>query len=350
LLSGVARVLPRAVRAAAARSTQVREQWRRRLAEITRDPGELQALSELRILARVADVRAAHPESFRIALERQGEALAGRGVPEDHALAALALQLESVLADLAAARRPPAELTALVRLWLVAGLAISAGYTAARAASRGSFGERERQRLSRDLHDEIGHHLVVLKLYLEMIRRDLEQGSVGGTRAKLDEATALVVQAVQAVRRLILDLGPAVLEEVGFFPALRLYARQFSERTGVRVQVQESGVPERLGPELETALYRVLQGALSNVIKHAHAKQVRITLGRVKRVLVLVIEDDGVGFDPAAPRRSFGLEAMRERIEGLGGRFHLESRGGRPGRRGPGTRIEIDVPLGEEAS
>jgi signal transduction histidine kinase len=102
-------------------------------------------------------------------------------------------------------------------------------------------------------------------------------------------------------------------------------------------------------PSHETALYRVVQGALANVVKHARARVLKVTVGEVRgAVLVMVIQDDGVGFDAARqpPAGAFGLAAMRGRIEGLGGRLHVESRPARPS----GTRIEIDLPLKELAA
>jgi signal transduction histidine kinase len=287
-------------------------------------------------------------EKLRAELEREGQALARRGVPEEHARAAWFSRLESALPHLLRGREDVAPLVAaLVRLAFAGGMFLSAGYDQARADSWRSFGERERQRLSRDLHDEIGHDLVVLKLYLEMIARDLNGGGDRvAAREKLEEAMGLVSQSLQSVRRLILDLGPAVLEEVGFTAAVRLYAKQFAAHTGLEVDVRERGIPSELPSTHETALYRVLQGALSNVIKHARARNVRIFLASPRRAsLVMIVEDDGIGFDPAELRQAFGLAAMRERIESLGGRFGVESRpsGGR--RRQHGTRIEIELPL-----
>src|SRR5262249_29788241 len=149
-------------------------------------------------------------------------------------------------------------------------------------------------------------------------------------------------------RRLVLDLGPAVFDELGFLPAVKSYAAQFSARTKVNVTVQEGYLPDNVPVTHQVALYRLLQGALSNVLKHARAKNVRISLGSMKdSVLIMVIEDDGIGFDPGAKpgRKSFGLTAMRERVEVLGGRIHVESRrAGAPGKK-HGTRIEIDLPL-----
>jgi signal transduction histidine kinase len=131
-------------------------------------------------------------------------------------------------------------------------------------------------------------------------------------------------------------------------PSVRLYARQFAARTRLNVEVQEGDLSRPIPAGHEIALYRVLQGALSNVVRHARAHNVRIAIGAVRSaVLVMTIEDDGVGFDRArlSGERAYGLAAMRERIEGLGGRLHVESRLARPGVARPGTRIEIDLPL-----
>jgi len=135
---------------------------------------------------------------------------------------------------------------------------------------------------------------------------------------------------------------------VGLLPAVKQYARQFSTRTGIGVTVQEASLPPSLPSSYETTLYRVLQGALSNVVRHSRAKNVKITLGSVKEsVIVMIIEDDGIGFDVARKTAgpAFGLTAMRERIESLGGRIHMESRPHRGGGRRTGTRIEVDLPL-----
>ncbi len=146
----------------------------------------------------------------------------------------------------------------------------------------------------------------------------------------------------------MLDLGPAVFDELGFLPAVKSYAAQFSSRTKINVTVQEGYLPDNLPLTHQIALYRLLQGALSNVLKHAHANNVRISLGSMKdSVLIMVVEDDGVGFDPAVRRgrRSFGLTAMRERVQVLGGRIHIESRRAEAPGAKHGTRIEVDLPL-----
>jgi signal transduction histidine kinase len=325
---------------------------RRILSRLQVGPEELRILAELRPEAD-RDLRRGRFEEFRKRLEEQAHGLARRGVAEEHARVAWFARVEAALPYLVSKGECEAPLVAaLLRLALAGGFFLSAAFDQARAESWRAYGERERQRLSRDLHDEIGHDLVVLKLYLEMIAREVGGGSGtsngAGVRLKLEEAMALIAQSLQSVRRLILDLGPAVLEEVGFLAAVRLYARQFASHTGLSVEVRERGVPPEMPSSYETALYRVVQGALSNVVKHARARSVRIVVAAASRSrLAMMIEDDGVGFDPEGLRQSFGLQAMRERVESLGGRFSVESRPAGGQRRQHGTRIAIELPLGK---
>ena len=278
LLSDVQGPLASALELVNRHSEQIRADWRQRLDRLALSPAELEATSALFLPAYLSEVRAGKFDAFALALEREGHALAMRGMPENQAVGALFAQLESSLpyvftpgaGEMAAA---------LVRLTFAGGLALAAGYSNARTTSWRSFGEQERHRLSRDLHDEIGHHLVVLKLYLGMIVKEISKARPIQIREKLVEATDLVSQAIQAVRRLILDLGPVALEGVGFLPAIKLYAKQFTSRTGVKVEVRDTGLPTKLPATHEAALYRILQGALSNVLKHAQAGKVKVTVG-----------------------------------------------------------------------
>jgi len=208
--------------------------------------------------------------------------------------------------------------------------------------------EEERKRLSRDLHDEVGHDLVLMKLYLEMIALDTNRKEFQSIRPRLSEAIGLVSHAIDSVRRLVLDLGPAVFDELGFLPAVRTYTSQFSARTKIAVTLSEGYLPENIPMSHQVALYRLLQGALSNVLKHASAKTVKVSLGCMKdSVLILVIQDDGLGFDTTRKpgRSSFGLTAMRERVEVLGGRIHIQSMPAGSMSKIRGTRIEVDLPL-----
>lgn len=348
LFEEIERPLLRALKALAPNYSKVCARWVELLERALISPGEAEAFSGLLLDRHHQHLERRNFEAFKLAIERHSHELVNRGISEDHAVLALGLYLESCLAVLSPADKEyPKMARALARLTAAAQLFLSLGYAAQRAAGWRSLDEQERHRLSRDLHDDIGHSLVVLKLYLEMMAMDLQKGSTGQISEKLAEATTLVSQAIQSVRRLILDLGPAILEEVGFVAALKLYARQFQTRTDIKVTFQESAMPAKIPSNYETALYRVVQGALSNVVKHASAKNVKITLGSVRdSVLVMIIEDDGAGFAVATkkPHQAFGISAMRERVQSLGGRFHIESTPGVAGRRG-GTRIEVDLPV-----
>jgi len=322
--------------------------WRSTLARFVRRRDEYDAVTGLALDRYHPHLARRDFEAFTRELEQQGHALASLGVAEEHAFLALALYQEHCLSVLI--REAPGEpelAMALARLVSVGQLFLHSGYANARAVGWSALDEQDRQRLARDLHDDIGHSLVVLKLYMEQMAQDFDKGRSEQARSKLAETVALVADAIESVRRVILDLGPAILEELGLQQAIRLYARQFSGRTGIKVHVRESGVLGRLPNTHERALYRVLQGALSNVLKHSNATNATVTLAAgPEPVVIMSVEDDGVGFDAhrRAPVLSFGLNTMRGRMESLGGRFRVESwpvgaRGGR------GTRIEASVPL-----
>jgi signal transduction histidine kinase len=181
-----------------------------------------------------------------------------------------------------------------------------------------------------------------------MIALDTNRKEFQSIRPRLNEAIGLVSHAIDSVRRLVLDLGPAVFDELGFLPAVRTYTSQFSARTKIAVTLREGYLPENIPMSHQVALYRLLQGALSNVLKHASAKTVKVSLGCMKdSVLILIIQDDGLGFDTTRKpgSSSFGLTAMRERVEVLGGRIHIQSMPAGSMSKIRGTRIEVDLPL-----
>ena len=309
--------------------------------------------------------------ALRRRVQELGRTLAQCGVPLDRSIDAIN-RLFEICAPLLMNHEPEAapnilalsRLQALIIQWLVFSRAEPASEhrkASAKHALVSSGGRRhdasvyvtkvyeeERKRLSRDLHDEVGHDLVLLKLYLEMIAMDTHKRDFQSIRPRLKEAIGLVSHAIDSVRRLVLDLGPAVFDELGFLPAVRTYTSQFSARTKIAVSLREGHLPENIPMSHQVALYRLLQGALSNVLKHASAKTVKVTLGCMKdSVLILVIQDDGLGFDTTGKlgNNSFGLTAMRERVEVLGGRIHIQSMPAGSTSKIRGTRIEVDLPL-----
>jgi signal transduction histidine kinase len=346
-LSGARKGLPRGLDELR-RLSGIETAWWRLLRRLSPEREEFRALSQLALTAHEDELRAGNYEAYAEAVRRDGQGLARQGVPEEHATAAPILHLERCLARLLGPKVEKREtVLALVRLTAAFQSFTLAGYGDGRSEGWRRLDEQERLKLSRDLHDEVGADLVVLKLYIEMMRMELGRGHIEQVGAKLEEALSLVSRTIDSVRRLTLDLGPAILEQIGFVPAVRLYARQFGSRTGIKIEVRVAEVPGEIPAGHERALYRVMQGALSNVAKHAKAQSVRISLGSLRdTILVMIIEDDGVGFDAVQLPPGFGLTAMRDRLQSLGGRLHVESRtprglGGRCG----GTRIEIDLPL-----
>lgn len=296
-----------------------------------------------RLLASEGPVSAKGDEGFCRMVERAALTVMRAGLTEGEAIAVLALHLEAGLASL----QDPRQSRALMRLTSVAQGLVAAAYCESRLAGLRSLDDRERQKASGDLHDEVGAHLIVLKLYLEMIVSVVAKGHNPSLLAKLNEALDLIAHAVEAVRRLTLELGPAFLDTLGFLPVLRNFVRQFSQRTGIKVTLHEPTTPIRLSSGHEAALYRVLMGALSNVAKHSKARHAIVTLHRAGSAVVMVVEDDGRGFDVKArvPEPSFGLNAMKERVQGLDGRLTVRSwRAARGGQR-KGTRVEVRLPL-----
>lgn len=206
--------------------------------------------------------------------------------------------------------------------------------------------EMERRRLARELHDGVGQLLTALNIDLYMLQSEFAADA--STRERLQTAVEMVKEALDRTRDVLTELRPTTLEENGLGKALRWYGDQFSQRTGIAVQVKDQESGRRLLPNVEMALFRVAQEALTNIVKHAEARQVEITLTSQDSHFNLIICDDGKGFDLPALRRSrqendarpsWGLINMRERAEAVRGHFQIESQPG------DGTQITVQVPL-----
>jgi signal transduction histidine kinase len=302
-------------------------------------------------------------------LERQGWEMARQGVPLHCVVAAVDRYLENSLPHLLPSPTPErviafadwvsscrgalvrghTRFTAEERQTLADRITKTERRTQDFAVQLGEAYEAERRRLAQDLHDEIGHDLIVLKLYTEVIALDLKKQDIRQVKRKLREAVKLIQHALKSVRRLTFDLGPEVWHEQGFVPAVRLYVRQFARRTGIKVRLNASALRAVLPARCETALYRVLQGALANVAAHANAQSVRVTLSSNSNQAILKIEDDGKGFNVGrkfgAPPESYGLRAMRERMELLGGNIQFESHPSRRPGAQCGTTVLAQLPL-----
>jgi PAS domain S-box-containing protein len=185
--------------------------------------------------------------------------------------------------------------------------------------------EAERRRIALELHDEIGQILTGLKLKLEMSARQSE----GTALESLTEAQTVVNELMARTRQLSLDLRPATLDHLGLLPTLLRHIRQYTAQTQVRVDLRHGGLEgRRFAPELETAVFRLVQEGLTNVARHAQAVDARVFIWADQQSLKVQIEDDGHGFDAEtamAAGQSNGLTGMRERVVLLGGRFTVES-------------------------
>lgn len=200
--------------------------------------------------------------------------------------------------------------------------------------------ERERRDISRELHDRVGQSLTAMRINLDLIRTHVGEQGDAQIRARIEDSMGLVESTFKSVQDVMYDLRPPMMDEHGLVTSLRWYAKQFTERTGIHVEIH--GVENRRGAEAETALFRIAQEALNNVARHSRAKNVRIELLDGRDGMVLTVDDDGVGFDaarkPSAGKTGYGLVMMRERAEAIAGTFETRSE------KGKGTRITVTVP------
>jgi signal transduction histidine kinase len=202
--------------------------------------------------------------------------------------------------------------------------------------------EDERRRISRELHDQLGQSLTALRLKLEGLSN--EMGRRSKLRSRITELAEIAQRLDTDVDFLAWELRPAALDDLGLIVALSNYAKEWQKHFNIKVNFHSRGLGEsRLPPLVETSLYRIAQEALNNTSKHASATNVDILLERSDDQVVLIIEDDGCGFDPfrveAATERGMGLIGMRERAVLVGGTVEIES-GGQAG-----TTIFVRVPI-----
>jgi signal transduction histidine kinase len=202
--------------------------------------------------------------------------------------------------------------------------------------------EEERRSLSRELHDAVGQALTAIKMEMGVAMRGVDNDP--RARASLEEARSIAESTLQSVRDLSQLLHPSMLDDFGLPEALDAYLRSFSKRTGIRSQLTQERMDERLAPEVEVCVYRIVQEALTNVARHSGASTCTVSLIRRDTQLQLTIEDDGRGIEvtgprPADVRRGLGLIGMRERAQALAGSFVIENR------TEGGTRIAVWLPV-----
>ena len=204
--------------------------------------------------------------------------------------------------------------------------------------------EEERKRVARDLHDQLGQALSAMTMGMEAAERALPP-SQDGLKERLLHARSLATHALEQTHELILDLRPVALDDLGLSAAMRSYAEQHLAPRGVEVQVSVQGVTRRLAPELEIALFRIVQEAINNIANHANARHVNLSIEFRDASVHVVVEDDGCGFDPSGVlrgddrERGFGLLGIQERATLAEGTCVIESQPGH------GTRVVIMLPV-----
>lgn len=204
--------------------------------------------------------------------------------------------------------------------------------------------EDERQRVSRELHDQTSQSLTSLMLGLRILEM---AGTMEEAKGRIAELRSLVESTLEDVHRLALELRPSILDSLGLLTALQQYAQDFSTRSGLAVDFHASGFEEgsRLPPQVEVTLYRIVQEALTNVARHARPQRVSVLLQRRGPTVRAIVEDDGVGFDAASLLPShergkrLGLFGMEERAALVGGRLTVESSPG------GGTTVLVETPI-----
>jgi signal transduction histidine kinase len=198
--------------------------------------------------------------------------------------------------------------------------------------------EDERRTVARELHDEAGQALVTLRYGLQLLER--ETGGGDGIAARVAELKQTTDAVIDSLHRLAAALRPPSLDVLGLDAALRQYLGSIEAKSDLAVRYKARGFAgARLSPTLETALYRIVQEAVTNVLRHAGATRVDVLAERDDRRVLVMVEDDGIGFSPGGPVGSerLGLVGMRERAEALGGRLTIESAPG------AGTTVAVEV-------
>ncbi len=204
--------------------------------------------------------------------------------------------------------------------------------------------EEERRRLARELHDETAQTIGALSIAIDRARYGL-QDTPAETVYQIQEAQSIVKRLLEETRRLILDLRPAVLEDLGLVPAIRWYAETHLQEHGVETTVEADQQAMRLPPHLEVTLFRIVQEAINNIVRHAAARRAHIRLSFQDSVARILVSDDGNGFNVetalggGSSGQSFGLLGMQERARLLNGRIDISSM------EGSGTRVKVEVPI-----
>ncbi len=200
--------------------------------------------------------------------------------------------------------------------------------------------EEERRLISRELHDEVGQSLTGVLVEMANLSNLIRNREENALPQKAEEIKRQLEQSISVVRNMALLLRPSMLDDLGLVPALQWQAREASKRSGIRVKVAADQVSDDLTEDHRTCIYRIVQEALHNIVQHANARNVTITVEQDAEQLLLSIQDDGRGFNPQQ-ERGMGMIGMEERVSALGGRLTIKSTSG------VGTELRAALPLAQ---
>ncbi|QKY69952.1 sensor histidine kinase [Lentibacillus sp. CBA3610] len=199
--------------------------------------------------------------------------------------------------------------------------------------------EDERRKISREIHDGPAQMLANILLRSELVDRTFREGTVNEALGEVKSVRKMIRSSLYEVRRIIYDLRPMALDDLGLVPTIKKYVATIADYNDIDIEFTPVGKEERLHQKYEIAFFRLMQEALQNAVKHAEASLIKVKLEINESIIAMMIKDDGKGFDPALKQeKTFGLIGMRERVEMLDGTLSINSTIGK------GTTIMIQVP------
>jgi PAS domain S-box-containing protein len=201
--------------------------------------------------------------------------------------------------------------------------------------------ETERKNIAREIHDELGQQLTILKMDVSWLRQKLQKYDDAAVLKKTGDTLQLLNETIKTVRRIATELRPSMLDDLGLIEAIEWQSKEFEKRAGIRISF-ECGIPHLpVSGSIATSLFRIYQEALTNIARHAKAKHVFSNMQLANDQVILTIKDDGIGFDPQTlgVKKTLGLLGMKERTLMMGGRFEINSKAGE------GTTIVITTSL-----
>lgn len=201
--------------------------------------------------------------------------------------------------------------------------------------------ETERTRISREIHDELGQQLTILKMDLSWLNQKLKKYSDPGVLQKTGDALKVLNETIKSVRRIATELRPSMLDDLGLIEAMEWQSKEFEKRSGIKILFESDTPCAPVDNDVATSLFRIYQEGLTNIARHANAKTVFSILQVMDKQVTLTIADDGAGFDmeTLTIKKTLGLLGMKERALMMGGRFDIKSKPGE------GTTIVVAIAL-----